>query len=1158
MQSYVPLHLHTEYSLLDGAIRISDLVKYAKQNDMPAVALTDHGVMYGAVEFYTKCKEAGVKPIVGSEFYVHDGDITQRDNTDNKLYHLILLAKNKVGYKNLVKMTSIANLEGFYYKPRINFELLEKYSEGVICCSACLGGELLQKLMKKSYDDALTVAKKYKELFGDDYYIELQDHGLEEQKRTNPDLIRIAKELDIKIIITNDSHYLHREDEKMHDILLCLQTGRMLNETNRMKFPNSEFYMKTRNELEVAFKWLDKETFDGAMANTYEIADKCNLIMDMGKSILPHYEVPNDHTVESYLNFKVREGLEKRFGEITPEVEERCKYELGIIESMGFSAYFLITWDFINYAKEQGIPVGPGRGSAAGSLIAYALGITDLDPIEHNLLFERFLNPERVTMPDVDIDFCPVRREEVIRYVEEKYGSDKVCQIITFGTLAARNALKGVARVMDYPFAESNKLSKMIEMGMSIAETLEKVEDFKKAYESNNIVKEIIDYAIQVEGLKDRVGVHAAGVIIARDPLSDLVPVQNSKEGGAVTQFPMSDVEKLGLLKMDFLGLRNLTIIENTVKLVKRRKNIDIVINDIPLDDDKTYELLCEGKTDGVFQLESSGMKNLVKRLCPSTFEDIGALVALYRPGPLDSGMVDDFVDRKHGRQKVSYPHPDLEPILKDTYGTIVYQEQIMQIAQTLAGYTLGEADLLRRAMGKKKVEVMDEQRGIFVSKCVKNKIEEKIATDLFNSMEKFAAYCFNRAHSAAYAFIAYQTAYLKAHHPVEYLSALLSSVSDNQDKIQAYIAEGQKMDIKVLPPDINSSFADFTPDKENIRFGLASIKNVGMSVIDEIVKAREDSSFETLYDFCCRVDTKALNKRTLESLIKAGAFVEIEPNRRQLIENLDSVIAAAQREHERKVSGQIGLFGAADDSSSMGFSINPDGAEYSDGEIQHFEKELLGFYVTSHPLESIRDKLPFLTTHRTNDLEGIQEGKPIVVCGLISYVRLITTKTNKLLKVGTIEDLHGSVEFVAFQEVLNNYNSHIEPEQKVIISGKVQYRGDDEGSMVNIVVDTVKPVENCNLIDLHIHSKQSFEKYMAIKDYLAENNGSDPVIFNMHNDGKVVKILTNPKFCVNTTNDFINTFKTNFPGIDISIRSLDSKESDEIQEVKEFEKSTL
>lgn len=1141
MQSYVPLHLHTEYSLLDGAIRIGDLIKFAKANNMPAVAITDHGVMHGAIEFYCKAKEAGVKPLIGCEVYLNDGDITVKDVNNNKLFHLVLFAKNKTGYKNLVKLVSISHLEGFYYKPRINFELLQKYSEGLICSSACLGGEIVQKLLTGTYEEALFIARKYKELFGDDFYIELQDHGLEKQKRTNPDLIKIAKELDIKIIITNDSHYLLREDEKMHDILLCLQTGRLFNETNRMKFPNSEFYLKTRAELESAFSWLDKETFDSAMANTYEIADKCNLIIDMGKSVLPHYEVPKSHTVESYLHFKVREGLEKRFGEITPEIDKRYKYELGVIESMGFAAYFLIVWDFINYAKQKDIPVGPGRGSAAGSLVAYALEITDLDPVEHNLLFERFLNPERISMPDVDIDFCPERREEVIQYVTEKYGSERVCQIITFGTLAARNAIKGVARVLDYPFAESNKLSKLIEMGKTIKETMDEVDEFKSLYDENALVKEIVDYAIQIEGLKNNMGMHAAGVIISRDPLSDLVPIQKSKEGNIITEFAMGDVEKLGLLKMDFLGLRNLTIIDNTVKRVAKNHKIEIDINKIPLDDVLTYELLCNGQTDGVFQLESSGMKALVKRLRPTTFEDIGALVALYRPGPLDSGMVDDFVDRKHGRQAVSYPHPALKPILEDTYGTIVYQEQIMQIAQVLAGYTLGEADLLRRAMGKKKKEVMEEQKGIFVSKCIAKGTDQKIATDLFDSMEKFAAYCFNRAHSAAYAFLAYQTAYLKAHYSVEYLSALLSSVSDNQDKIQLYISEGQKMDIKVLAPDINKSFADFFPDENNIRFGLASIKNVGMSVIEEIIKAREEKPFESFYDFCLRVDPKVLNRRTLESLIRAGTFCQVEKSRKQLIDNLDSIISSAQEEHKRKESGQIGLFALSDDSAAT-FVMNDTGEEFSDGEIQHFEKELLGFYITSHPLESIRDKLPFLTTHRTIDLPEIKEGTYITICGLISNVKLISTKNNKLLKVGTVEDLYGNVEFVAFQETLNKYNSFIEPEQKVILSGKIQLRGDDEGATVNLVVDQVKPVDNCNLIDIFVKEKLSFEQIMAMKDYLAQNQGSDPVIFNIIQSDKSTKILVNSKFWVNTTNDFLNGFRKNFEGTDIQMRSLDEK----------------
>ena len=1139
MKSYVPLHVHTEYSLLDGAIRVGELIKFAKENDMPAIAITDHGVMYGSIEFYVKAKQEGINPLVGCEFYVTEGDLKEKDPNNNKLYHLVLIAKNKKGYQNMVKLVSYAQVEGFYYKPRINFELLKKHSEGIICCSACLGGELLQALLKKEYKDALEVAKRYQELFGDDYYIELQDHNLPEQKRTNPDLIKIAKELGIKLIITNDSHYLKREDEKMHDILLCLQTGRLLNETNRMRFPNSEFYMKTRAELEETFSWLDKEIFDEAMENTYEIANKCNLIIDLGKTVLPHYEVPANHTVESYLHFLVREGLEKRYGEITPELEKRYKYELGVIENMGFAAYFLITWDFINYAKEAGVPVGPGRGSAAGSLVAYALGITELDPIEHNLLFERFLNPERVSMPDVDIDFCPERREDVIKYVQEKYGADRVCQIITFGTLAARNAIKGVARVLEYPFAESNKLSKLIEMGKSIQETLDEVDEFKKMYEENALVKEIVDYALKLEGLKNTVGMHAAGVIISRDPLSDIVPVQNSKEGGIVTEYPMSDVEKLGLLKMDFLGLRNLTIINNTVKMIKKRHGVDLEINSIPLDDKPTYELLCNGQTDGVFQLESSGMKALVKRLKPSTFEDIGALVALYRPGPLDSGMVDDFVDRKHGRQEVVYPHPSLKPILQDTYGTIVYQEQIMQIAQVLAGYTLGEADLLRRAMGKKKKEVMEEQKGIFISKSVAKGTDEKIAVDLFDSMEKFAAYCFNRAHSAAYAFVAYQTAYLKVHYPTEYLSALLSSVNDNQDKIQSYITEGQRMNIEVLAPDINASYADFFPDGENIRFGLASIKNVGMSVIEEIVRAREEKPFESFYDFCLRCEPKVLNKRTLESLIKAGAFVSIEPNRKQLFDNLDSIVASAQKEHERKALGQIGLFGALGDSSSsvpITLSIDKDAPDFTDGEIQHFEKELLGFYLTSHPLEAIRDKLPFLTTHRTLDLAEIKDGTYVTICGLVSSVRTLTTKKGKLLKVGVVEDLFGEVEFVAFQETLNNYNSFIEVEKKLIISGKIQMRGDDESAMPNLIVDTVKPVENCNIINIFIEKKPSFEEIMAIKDYLASNNGSDPVIFNVKEKDVTTKILVNSKFWINTTNDFINGFKNNFANCQMEV----------------------
>ncbi len=1146
MVQYVPLHVHTEYSLLDGASRISDLLALAKENDMPAVAMTDHGVMYGAIEFYKKAKQAGVKPIIGCEFYVHDNDLSHKDSNANPLYHLVLLAKNQKGYKNLLKLVSTAHIDGYYYRPRVNFDKIKEHKEGLICLSACLGGEVPSLILKDKKEQAYEVAKRYKELFGKDYYIELQDHGIEKQKIVNPELIKLAQTLKIEMVITNDSHYTKKEDADFHDVLICLQTGKLKTDENRMRFnPFGEFYVKLPSELRAAFEWLDDETFNRAIENTVKIAEECHLTIDLGKSVLPDYEVPSNHTIESYLHFKVREGLEERYEEITPELEKRYKYELGVIEKMGFAAYFLIVWDFINYAKKNNIPVGPGRGSAAGSLVAYSLGITDLDPIEHNLLFERFLNPERITMPDVDIDFCPVRRQEVIDYVTQKYGEDRVCQIITFGTLAARNALKGVARVLDLPFAESNKISKLIPFNCTIKDTFEQVSEFKTLYDSDSKIKEVIDYAEKIEGLKDRIGVHAAGVIISRDPLSEVVPVQHSKEGGLTTEFPMSDVESLGLLKMDFLGLRNLTVINNTLELVKRRKNIDININKIPLDDTKTYDLLCSGYTDGVFQLESSGMKNLVKRLKPSTFEDIGSLVALFRPGPLNSGMVDEFVDRKHGRRQIVYPHSSLEPILQDTYGTIVYQEQIMQIFQTLAGYTLGQADMVRRMMGKKKLEEMAKQKEKFVEGSAKNGMDAKGATELFEQIEKFAEYCFNRAHSACYAFVAYQTAYLKAHYPVEYFSALLSSVNGDQDRTQIYIAEAQRMGIKVLPPDVNYSFADFTPDKNNIRFGLASIKNVGLNIVEEIISAREESEFVSFYDFCSRLVKKTLNKRVLESLVKAGAFSQIEKSRKQLIENIDSIISAAQREYERKESGQMNMFAAlSGDSGNNAVDFVMSGSEddeFSDQEIQAFEKELLGFYVTSHPLSRLVEHLPYLTTHRAADLSELNEKTSVTLCGLISSIRLILTKNNKQLKVGVLEDLSGKTEFVAYQEVLNKYNSFLETDQIVIISGKTQYRGDDDEKIVSVIIDEVRPAKNCNIVNFYFNSKQSFENIMILKELLIDYKGNDPLIFNVKNGEEMLKILAASSFWVNTTNDMIGLIKSKFKdSIDIEVQSMD------------------
>lgn len=1144
---YVPLHLHSEYSLLDGAIKLKDLCKFAKENDMPAVAVTDHGAMYGAIDFYRTAKETGVKPLIGCEFYVYGGDITERNSSKTHLNHLVLIAKDKQGYANLVKLVSIAHCQGFYYKPRVNFELVEKYHEGLICLSACVQGELADLILQKELKKSKERAQKYKDLFKDDYYIELQDHGLDKQKRSNPDLINIAKELDIKMVITNDSHYLRKEDADWHDTLLCLQTNALKSDENRFSFPNNEFYVKTVSELRDSFKWLDAETFEQAIANTVEIAEKCHLIIEMGNSPMPHYEVPKTHTVESYLELKVREGLNKRYKEITSEIEDRVKYELGVIEQMGFSAYFLITWDFINFAKQSGIPVGPGRGSAAGSIVAYALEITDLDPIRHNLLFERFLNPERISMPDVDIDFCIERRAEVIDYVSKKYGEDHVCQIVTFGTFAAKAALKGVARVFNIPFADSNKLSALIPSnpGAKIDDALQDGMELKQLYDSDEEIKKLVDMARSIEGIKNNIGTHAAGVIISHKPLNEIVPVQPSKEGIIITEYPMADLEKLGLLKMDFLGLRNLTIIDKTIKLIKKRHGIDIDINNIPLDDKKTYKMLTKGETAGVFQLESSGMKKLVRDLKPSVFEDLGALVALFRPGPLESGMVTDFVERKHGRQKITFAHPLLEPILKDTYGTIVYQEQIMQIFQVLAGYSLGGADMVRRMMGKKKVEEMAKQKSVFIEGAGKNGMSEKAATELFEQIEKFAEYCFNRSHSAAYAFVAYQTAYLKAHYTVEYISALLSSVAGDQDKTQAYIEEALKYGIKVLPPDINKSYSEFTPDENNIRFGLASIKQVGEIVVEAIIAEREENDknggdFESVYDFCTRVESKCSNKRVMEGLIKAGAFSNIETSRKQLLENLEYIVATANREAQEREKGQCSLF-AGTECDAPQFTLAGTDEEYDDKQIQSFEKEFLGFYVTSHPLSSIRDKLPFLMTHKISDLPEIANDKMVTICGLITTAKQIPTKKDpsKFIKFLTVEDLTGKIEVVVFNKKLVEFDSYLQTEQKVIISGKVSRRDEDS---ISILLETAKPVENSNIFTLELLEEITYEELVALKDILVRHNGSDPVIIKVSSGDDDVKIISSSIFWVNSSNDLVNSLTKNFPQkVAVNVKSLDN-----------------
>lgn len=1165
-QEYVPLHLHTEYSLLDGAIRIGDLVKFCAENNMPGVAVTDHGVMYGAMDLYidadknnSKEREKAeqdpnykpklVNPIVGCEFYVHDGDISERNPSHNPRYHLVLLVKNNQGYKNIVKLASKAHIEGFYMKPRINWELLEQYHEGLICSSACLGGEVLQNLLKGDYEKAKATAKRFKDLFGEDYYIELQDHGLEEQKRTNPDLIRIAKELDIKMIITNDSHYLKKEDADWHDTLLCMQTKSSKSDTNRFHFPNNEFYVKTVSELRDSFKWLDSETFDECIKNTVEISKKCHITVEW-KAPLPDFPVPEGFTTDTYLEKLVYQGIRRKYHqeEIDPKLQERAKYELGVIEQMGFSAYFLITWDFIHYAKTHDIPVGPGRGSAAGSLVAYALDITDLDPIEHNLLFERFLNPERFSMPDIDTDFCIEKRGKVIDYVVEKYGADKVCQIITFNTLAARNAMKSVARVFDIPYARSKQLSDLIsgDPGAKISDSLQDGMELKTLYDSDPEVKRLVDTALHVEGLKNATGMHAAGVIISYKPLDEIVPVQHGKDGVVVTQYHREILEKMKLLKMDFLGLRNLTMISKTVKLIKKCQGIDLDINHIPLDDKPTYDMLIRGETVGVFQLESQGMTNLVKKLQPDVFEDLGALVALFRPGPLGSGMVDVFVDRKHGRQEITYPHPRLEKVLKDTYGTMVYQEQIMQIFQEMADYSLGQADMVRRMMGHKDPAAMAAQEDKLIEGSAKYGMKAEDAKTLFEQIQNFASYCFNRAHSSAYAFVAYQTAFLKCHYPVEYLSSLLSSVAGDQEKTQAYIEEALKYGIKVLPPDINKSYLEYAPDGKNIRFGLASIKQVGEGVIEEIIKEREaNGDFKSIYDFIKRVDVKCANKRALEGLIKAGAFSTIEKSRKQLMDNLEYITSTASKEAKEKESGQGSLFDMLGDTASVEdakFHLSGSDEEYDARQIQIFEKEFLGFYVTSHPLSTIRDKLPFLMTHKISQIPDIPNDKVVTICGLVTATKQIPTRNDptKFVRFVTVEDLTGKIDTLAFNSKIAEYNDFLQNEQRIIVSGKVSRRSDDDPPI--ILVDTVKPVDNSNIFTIELKDELKFEELMLMKQMLCKFSGSDPVMLKLPDLTGDVKILASSMFWVNSSNDLVNMLNKRFgERIGISIKSMDT-----------------
>jgi DNA polymerase-3 subunit alpha len=1047
------LHLHTQFSLLDGANQIEPLVQQIKSFGQPAVAMTDHGNMFGAVEFYRKAKEAGVKPIIGCEAYMALGSrLAKKDSglAHNDYYHLILLARNLTGYQNLIKLVSKAYLEGFYYKPRMDKEILKEHHEGLIALSGCLSGEIPYLIGQKDMDGALAVAGEFQEIFGkDQFYLEVQANGLDHQRIANAGLLEIHKKLGIPLAGTNDCHYLNKEDSHPHELMLCLQTGKTLSDPNRMKFDTDQLYVKSTEEIAPAFA-----EFPGAVTNTCRIADACDLELVLNKTHLPQYKVPEGYTRESYVEQLAVEGLKARLKarpSTIPSVayEQRLREELMVICSMGFAGYFLIVWDIIRFARSRGIPVGPGRGSAAGSLVAYALQITDLDPLVYTLLFERFLNPERVSLPDIDMDFCMDRRGEVINYVVDKYGTDHVAQIITFGTLGAKAAIRDVGRVLEIPYAECDKVAKLVpnQLNITLQQALETEPKLRELVETDGKIAELMKVAQSLEGLARHASTHAAGVVISEGPLTDHVPLYKGANDEIVTQYTMGDVEKIGLVKFDFLGLKTLTMIKRAVDLINesRPDQPSVVIEQLPFDDPKTFQLLASGKTTGLFQLESSGMRDLLTGLKPDRFEDIIAIIALYRPGPMD--LIPDFIKRKQGKVPIAYELPELEPILKDTYGVIVYQEQVMAIANTVAGFSLGQADILRRAMGKKKPEEMEKLRVKFVDGAKQNHIQEKKAEKLYEHIQKFAGYGFNKSHAAAYAVVCYHTAYLKAHYPTEFMAALMTTDMGNTDKIVGYFTECRDLGIKVLGPDVNASQKNFAVTDAAIRFGLAAIKNVGEGAVDSVLAIRTESGpFKSFFDFCRRVDLHKVNKRMLEGLIKTGAFDSTGGKRAQLMAVLDQAVedgAAAQ--HERDC-GQTSIFGDESNDHQPTHDLAgpplPAIAEWDQAQRLKYERELTGFYITAHPLTRYEATLTALSTATTVGLSECADGKEVKICGIIASVKAMITKKGDRMAYVTLEDLHGTTEVIAFPDLFKSAGDLIAPERLVRITGTID-RGD-------------------------------------------------------------------------------------------------------------------
>jgi DNA polymerase-3 subunit alpha len=1068
-EDFVHLHLHSEYSLLDGANRTSELFALAREYDMSAVGLTDHGNMFGALEFYRQGLECGVKPILGCELYVAPGSRFDRNSThgiSDASYHLTAIAQDYQGYRNLIKLVTAGYLEGFYYRPRIDKELLAKHHEGLIILSGCLSGEVLHHLANGHEEHAREVARWYKELMGEGhYYLEIQRHDLDGEPGFNEALLRLGRDLDLPLVATNDCHYLRAEDAEPHEILLCIQTGKALNDPKRFAFSTRDFYFKSPRDMAERFRDLP-----GAVEHTMAIAERCNLQIPLGETHLPRYQVPAGYTLDSYLETLVYDKLRQRLQTMerrgqhpAPQslhtYEQRAAHELHVIQQMGYSGYFLIVWDFIDYAKRQGIPVGPGRGSAAGSVVAYALGITELDPLRYQLLFERFLNPERVSLPDIDIDFCQERRDEVIDYVTQKYGKENVAQIITFGTMMAKAVLRDVGRALDIPYGEVDRIAKLVpnRLNITLEHAIKEEPRLREIEQQGGQMARLMNTAKALEGLIRHASTHAAGVVISPEPLTEYLPLYKGSKGEVVTQYAMEDIEHLGLLKMDFLGLRTLTVIHNTLRLIKDSHGMEMALEDIPLDDPKPYQLLSEARTFGVFQLESQGLRDILRKLKPSLFEDLIALVALYRPGPLGSGMIDDFIQRKHGKAKVEYLLPELEPLLSETYGIIVYQEQVMQIASTIAGFSLGRADLLRRAMGKKKPEVMAEQREIFLKGAVEHGFNQKKAEELFELMAYFAGYGFNKSHSAAYALIAYWTAYLKAHFPRQYMAALLTSEVQNTDKVIRYINESRDMGINILSPDVNDSYRDFRVVGEAIRFGLAAVKNVGDGAIEGIIEAREAGGpFASLFDFCQRVNLKAVNRRVVESLIKCGAFDTTGETRAQMMACLDDYLEVAQRRQRDREDGQSSLFDDLESTSQP--VLRPRGsevAEWEESQLLAYEKEVVGFYITGHPLARVARQLRLYTTVNTQLLGECRDGEKVSLGGMVFKVRLQMTRKGDRMAFVTLEDLQGQVDAIVFPEVYKEYGASLETDQPVLVRGTVSW---DEDS-AKIIADRIVPL---------------------------------------------------------------------------------------------------